>query len=120
MANEGLPGVARKRRFVETIQPDLPCPVPFAKIFRFAADPNQIYIAYCPTPLEGRIAIVTDAGLDAVDAAASGTQRESQGELNLVSDKAACGRQMVFRGRQSRVVLAPLAGVKFAEARRAR
>jgi hypothetical protein len=30
-------------------------------------------------PPEGRIAIVTDAGWDAVDAAASGAQLESQG-----------------------------------------
>ncbi len=68
-----------------------------------------------PTPLEGRIAIVTDAGRDAVDAAALGAQRESQGEMNLVSDKTACGRQMLACVRQSRVVLAPVAGVKFAE-----
>src|SRR5258708_33652531 len=47
-------------------------------------------------PTEGRIAIVTDAGRDAVDAAASGTQRESQGEMNLVSGRMACGRLMLF------------------------
>jgi hypothetical protein len=41
MANEGLPGDAPERRFVETIQSDLPCPDLFAKIFRFAADPNH-------------------------------------------------------------------------------
>jgi hypothetical protein len=35
---------------------------------------------------KGRIAIVTDAGWDAVDAAASGAHWQSQGELNLVSD----------------------------------
>jgi hypothetical protein len=49
------------------------CPAPFAKIFPFSPNPNQIYIVSRPTPLEGRIAIVTDAGRDAVDAAASGT-----------------------------------------------
>jgi hypothetical protein len=31
-----------------------------------------------PTPPEGRIAIVTDAGWDAVDAAASGAQRDGR------------------------------------------
>jgi hypothetical protein len=36
--------------------------------------------------MEGRIAIVTDAGWDAVDAAASGAHGRSQGEMNLVSD----------------------------------
>ena len=56
-------------RFVEPDQRDLGSPVLFAKIFPFTADPNQLYIPpSCPT--EGRIAIVTDAGRDAVDAAA--------------------------------------------------
>jgi hypothetical protein len=55
------------------------CPAPFAKIFPFPPDPNQIYMHRRPTPLEGRIAIVTDAGLDAVDAAASGDVRGWQG-----------------------------------------
>src|SRR5712664_4841847 len=48
------------------------CPAPFAKIFLFRLYPNHIYIARRLVPLEGRIAIVTDAGRDAVDAAASG------------------------------------------------
>jgi hypothetical protein len=39
---------------------------------------------------EGRIAIVTDAGRDAVDARASGAQWQSQGEMNLVSGPLAC------------------------------
>jgi hypothetical protein len=43
------------------------CPVPFAKIFGFAADPNQQYIAHRPVPQRGARAIVTDAGRDAVD-----------------------------------------------------
>jgi hypothetical protein len=43
-------------------------PALIPKTFSFAADPNQIYISRRPTPLEGRIAIVTDAGRDAVDA----------------------------------------------------
>src|SRR5258708_7354868 len=57
------------------------CPAPFAKIFLFPPDPNHFYIHRRLVPLEGRIAIVTDAGWDAVDAAASGAQRESQGRL---------------------------------------
>ena len=70
---------ARNGKFVEPDQSDCLtgkspnyCPAPFAKIFRFPFHPNQIYIVSRPTPLEGRIAIVTDAGRDAVDAAASG------------------------------------------------
>src|SRR5216683_7366636 len=50
------------------------CPAPFAKIFPFPPDPNHFYIPRRPTPLEDRIAIVTDAGRDVVAAAASGTQ----------------------------------------------
>jgi hypothetical protein len=48
------------------------CPAPFAKIFPFRPDPNHFYIPHRLVPLEGRIAIVTDAGRDAVDAAAFG------------------------------------------------
>src|SRR5258708_9633675 len=42
--------------------------------FRFAADPNHQYIHCVPSPSEGRLAIVMNAGRDAVDAAASGTR----------------------------------------------
>src|SRR5882762_6526265 len=37
-------------------------------------------------PTQGRIAIVTDAGRDAVDADSVGRARESQGGINSVSD----------------------------------
>jgi hypothetical protein len=42
------------------------------KIFRFRRNPNHRYHSARPPRQEGRIAIVTHAGLDAVDAAASG------------------------------------------------
>ena len=54
-------GKSARSRFV-------PCPAPLAKIFLFSRTPNQNYMIRRPTPLEGRIAIVTDAGRDAVDA----------------------------------------------------
>ena len=60
----------------------------FFLIFRkyFYRHPTQITCIFLPVhPTEGRIAIVTDAGLDAVDATASGAQMQSQGEMNLVS-----------------------------------
>jgi hypothetical protein len=44
---------ARMGEFLQTIQSDLPGPVRFAKIFRFAADPNQIYIHAIPFHLRG-------------------------------------------------------------------
>jgi hypothetical protein len=45
---------------------------PKSKIYRFHPNPNHRYHSARPPRQEGRIAIVTDAGLDAVDAAASG------------------------------------------------
>jgi hypothetical protein len=64
------------------------CPAPVAKIFRFPFDPNQLHMFGRLVPLEGRLAIVTDAGRDAVDAACQQTNA-------------------IARGRQSRVVLTP-------------
>src|SRR5882724_6766908 len=48
------------------------------KFFAFPIGRNISMSRRCPTPLEGRIAIVTDAGRDAVDAAASGAQRDGR------------------------------------------
>src|ERR1700737_601038 len=47
------PRVARNGRFIEPDQRDLPCPVPFAKIFRFALYPNHFYIRRRPVPQRG-------------------------------------------------------------------
>jgi hypothetical protein len=68
----GMTPFARLRRIVEPDQADLPSPLPSAKIFLFPLDPNQIYILCRPAPHKGRIAIVTDAGRDAVDAGSAG------------------------------------------------
>ncbi len=58
------------RRIAEAFQSDLPCPVPFAKKLPFPPDPN--------------LAIVTDAGRDAVDAAAPGARRDCRaGPMDL-------------------------------------
>jgi hypothetical protein len=65
----------------------------FSEIFRFARTPNQIYNHHVH-PTEGRIAIVTDAGLDAMDAAASGAIKYRADEWRS-------------RVRQRRVVLTP-------------
>ena len=42
-----------------------------------------------PTPPEGRIMVVTDAGWGAVDAAVSGAQRDAGQVVRLVSDQTA-------------------------------
>ena len=83
-----------KACFVEPDQPDLACPVLFAEINLFSITPNQIHKRRRLVPLEGRIAIVTNAGRDAVDAAAS-ARWKSRGELRLVSDWMARGRTML-------------------------
>jgi hypothetical protein len=64
--------LARNGGFVEPDQSDLPCPVLFPKIFPFPFDPNHFYKPRRLVPHEGRIAIVTDAGRDAVDAGGAG------------------------------------------------
>ena len=104
-----------KRRFVKADQSDLPCPVRFAKTFPFQLWPNQIYIPRRLVPLEGRIAIVTDAGWDVVDAAASGAigiaGRASVRERRTgVQDERRCCV------RQNRVVPTPVAGAKLSVA----
>jgi hypothetical protein len=58
---------------IQRAEPDganhrLACPALFAKIFSFPSDPNHLHICRRLVPLEGRLAIVTDAGRDAVDA----------------------------------------------------
>jgi hypothetical protein len=66
-------------------------------IFRNGVKPrNQKYFCFRSTqitskshrlvPPEGRSRVVTSAGRDAVDVKASGAQRQTQGEMNLVSD----------------------------------
>jgi hypothetical protein len=48
----------------------------------FSADPNHLHIRRRPVPPEGRLAIVTDAGRDAVDVDAPLTNgAEADGEV---------------------------------------
>jgi hypothetical protein len=60
------------------------CPAPFAKIFRFASDPNHSYIHHRLVPLEGRFAVVTNAGRDAVDADSAIDERHEGGRRSRV------------------------------------
>src|SRR4051794_31216392 len=61
------------------------CPVRISKIFLFAIDPNQNYKRAILSHTEGRIAIVTNAGRDAVDA------RGSLDERTLKRTAKSCG-----------------------------
>jgi hypothetical protein len=68
-----------------------PCQAPKSKIFLFSFYPNQFTDLPRLVPPEGRSRVVTSAGRDAVDAKASGAQRQSQGEMNLVSEMRRAG-----------------------------
>jgi hypothetical protein len=58
------------------------CPAPLGKIFWFSETPNHWHIRSHPVPHEGRFAIVTDAGWDAVDVDAPITNGvEADGEV---------------------------------------
>jgi hypothetical protein len=68
-------GVLRKCCFTEADQRDLGRPVPSAKICLFPSDPNHLHISRRLVPSEGRLAIVTNAGRDAVDADGADNER---------------------------------------------
>jgi hypothetical protein len=61
-------GFARKTQFLPPDQRDLGRPVPSGKNILVFRTPKSLLYPQPSTPLEGRIAIVTDAGLDAMDA----------------------------------------------------
>ena len=88
----------------------------------FGSLPAQIrsLIRPIPCPQEGRFAIVTGRGAGCGGREGVRRERQSQGEMNLVSEVLA--RRMIgaFCVRSSRVVLAPVAGAKLSEANRAR
>ena len=69
-----------------------------------------------PRPQEGRIAIVTDVGCgERWPRSAGRASRFSQGGLYKACERRPRADERRGRGRQSRVVLAPVAGVKPAE-----
>ena len=92
----------------------MPCPAPYAKIFLFPIAPNQFYNPARLTPTEGRIAIVTDAGWDAVDAAALARNGIAGRFQNR---ERSSGAQTNGANADGEVVWSD-AGVKFAEASR--
>jgi hypothetical protein len=68
-------GFARKDAFVEPDQSDLPCPVPFRKIFRFLRRANHLYKLARPAPHRGAFRDRHGRRVrDAVDAAALGVE----------------------------------------------
>src|SRR6476620_4515438 len=65
------------------------CQAPFAKIFRFAPDPNQFTDSHRPGPHRGALRTSRNAGRDAVDAAASGEQQRA-GRMMLKRTAKSC------------------------------
>jgi hypothetical protein len=89
------------------------------KYFCFTESQIKTMIRH-PVPHEGRIAIVTDVGMGCGG-------RGSAGRAELIAGRALARERSGSRktsgaasGRQNRVVLAPVAGVKSAEVRKAR
>jgi hypothetical protein len=77
------------KEFSRRINSMLPVQSRPQKYSYFSFDPNHFYIRRRSVPMQGRIAIVTDAGRDAVDAGC------------------AFDEMRLARGRRSRVVLTP-------------
>jgi hypothetical protein len=73
-------------KFLEQVQSDLGRPDSLEKIISFRSDPNHLHIRSRLVPHKGRIAIVTDAGRDAVDAGSVRRAMGSRGGLLSVSD----------------------------------
>src|SRR6202035_1693291 len=67
---------ARRKEIPEPDQSDLGSPVPFAKIFAFTRRANHLYKFAPSHPTRGALAIVTNAGRGAVDAAALSARRD--------------------------------------------
>src|SRR6478736_9070332 len=91
------------------------CQAPKSKIFRFAADPNQ-FTDSLSRPTGGAIARRHDRG---AGCGGRGVRRATAvaGRDEPRERCAACRMIGAFCVRQNRVVLAPVAGAKFAEAK---
>jgi hypothetical protein len=111
----GTNSVAPKRRFPEVFQRDLPCPALPRKTFRLKRRANQNYKLGHLVPERGALAIVTNVGTGCGGRGSVGVSRYRRAG-DPVSD-VACARRRRQSVRQNRVVLAPVAGVKLAEAR---
>jgi hypothetical protein len=92
---------ASGEQFAKRFQHDLPCPVLARKIIRYACRANHLYESARLTRQEGRLAIVTNARWDAVDAAAFGVQGSCRAGLP-VSDMPACRRTALTRTAKPR------------------
>jgi hypothetical protein len=116
-ALDGAKSPAPKSQFRERIQADLGCQSWRQNISLY--ENQKLWYLRHPVPIRGALAIVTNVGRDAVDAAA---RRASviAGQVFACERSGSRKTSGAASGRQNRVVLAPVAGVKSAEVRKAR
>ena len=102
---------ARKLPFPEPFQIDLGSPVPHSKNIPLNPSGKSKLKSAASHPSEGRFAIVTDAGWDAVDATASGASRVRRAASHR--ERTTARKMNDARSvRQNRVVSTPVAGAK--------
>ena len=107
-------GVARKSRFIERVQRDLPCPDLIAKIFRFVADPNH-FISIASHPTQRGVAQRHERGAGCGGRGSARALEGSQGGFP-VSDSTARRRRVLSRTAKSCGPDASAVGVKSEEA----
>jgi hypothetical protein len=76
--------IARKTKFLQANQADFICPVLSEKIFRFPRRANHLYKLAPSRLTEGRLAIVTNARRDAVDAFGASRRRACKADGEVV------------------------------------
>ena len=99
--------VLEKRNFFKQINLIWVVQSSIKKYSHFPFHPNHLHISCRLVPQEGRLAIVTDAGRDAVDAGSSGANMRSQGGRRACERSSGARTNDVAGGRRSRVVLTP-------------
>ena len=116
-----MKGAAPKREFRQLFQTDFRGPDDAAKIFRFSFPPNQLHLRAIPPHRRGAYASSRYVECGKQWTRGARAREALQGGLRLglgaVSDRSAQGERRCCV-RQKRVVLAPVAGVKLAEANR--
>ena len=93
------------------------CPAPFTKIFLFRPEANQFTDSHRPVPLEGRIARRHERGAGCGGRESARRAMAVAGRDEPRERSASVQDDRRLSGRQSRVVLTPVAGAKLAEAK---
>jgi hypothetical protein len=105
------------RRANHFVFSEMVCPAPFAKIFPFPPDPNHFYIHHRLVPIRGAIARRHERGTGCGGRESARRAMAIAGRDEPRERSASARDDRRFSGRQSRVVLTPVAGAKLAEAK---